>query len=116
MSNIDKQALPLRMRNYLETALKSGVKLLHLSIDELEGLLDELEAAEKRIAKMDVREEALRVVGVMSEAAFHRLEARQARFVALWPRPEIYSPRKRPEDGVIVYARTATANSIKGSE
>ena len=35
----DKQAL--RMRNYLDTALKSGVKLLHLSTDELEGLLDE---------------------------------------------------------------------------
>lgn len=36
---INKQAL--RMRNYLDTALKSGVKLLHLSTDELEGLLDE---------------------------------------------------------------------------
>jgi hypothetical protein len=74
MSNIDKQALLLRMRNYLETALKSGVKLLHLSIDELEGLLDELgnkeeqranwfqmaqklgddlDAAEKRIAELN---------------------------------------------------------------
>ncbi|EOH8092726.1 hypothetical protein ACMA55_000149 [Salmonella enterica subsp. enterica serovar Newport] len=39
MTALNKQAL--RMRNYLDTALKSGVKLLHLSTDELEGLLDE---------------------------------------------------------------------------
>lgn len=38
----DKQAL--RMRNYLDAAFKSGVKLLHLSTDELKGLLDELES------------------------------------------------------------------------
>lgn len=59
---------------------------------------------------------ALRAVGVMSEAAFHKLEKGGARFIALWPCPERYSPRKRPEDGVIVYARTASADSIKGSE
>ena len=41
MSNIDKQAQ--RMRNYLNTAVISGVKLLHLTTDELSGLLDELE-------------------------------------------------------------------------
>lgn len=41
MTALNKQAL--RMRNYLDTALKSGVKLLHLSTDELKGLLDELE-------------------------------------------------------------------------
>lgn len=39
MTAPNKQAL--RMRNYLDTALKSGGKLLHLSTDELEGLLDE---------------------------------------------------------------------------
>ncbi len=39
MTALNKQAL--RMRNYLDTALKSGVKLLHLSTDELEGLLNE---------------------------------------------------------------------------
>lgn len=81
MTALNKQAL--RMRNYLDTALKSGVKLLHLSTDELEGLLDEnlqlqrdkdsleavaiamrddmrearekLEAAEKRIAELEAR-------------------------------------------------------------
>ncbi|HFU1359324.1 TPA: hypothetical protein ACGQTY_002507 [Citrobacter farmeri] len=47
MSSIDK--LALRMRNYLDTAFKSGVKLLHLSTDELKGLLDELEAAEQEL-------------------------------------------------------------------
>lgn len=41
----DKQAL--RMRNYLNTAVISGVKLLHLTTDELSGLLDELEAAQQ---------------------------------------------------------------------
>lgn len=46
MSNIDKQAQ--RMRNYLNTAVISGVKLLHLTTDELSGLLDELEAAARQ--------------------------------------------------------------------
>ncbi len=49
MTALNKQAQ--RMRNYLDTALKSGVKLLHLSTDELEGLLDELEAAERRMSR-----------------------------------------------------------------
>lgn len=43
--------LTQRMRNYFNTAVISGVKLLHLTTDELSGLLDELEAAEKRIAE-----------------------------------------------------------------
>ncbi|HEQ2046431.1 TPA: ead/Ea22-like family protein [Raoultella ornithinolytica] len=66
-----------------------------------------------RIAELEREQEHLRVVGVMSEKAFHRLENRESRFIALWPRPEIYLPRKRPEDGVIVYARTAAAAGIK---
>ena len=57
--------------------------------------------------------ENLRAIGVMSEKAYHRLENRKSRFIALWPRPEIYLPRKRPEDGVIVYARTAATAGIK---
>lgn len=77
------------------------------------ALLDELESAEARIAELEAREEALRPVGVMSEKAFHRLERTDARFIALWPRPGIYLPRKRPEDGVIVYARTAGI-TVKG--
>ncbi|WP_423739816.1 ead/Ea22-like family protein, partial [Enterobacter hormaechei] len=71
------------------------------------ALLDELEAKDKRIAVLEAREKSLRTVGVMSQKAFQRLEGRESRFIALWPRPEINLPRKRPEDGVIVYARVA---------
>ncbi|MEB7611772.1 hypothetical protein NGC34_00265 [Klebsiella michiganensis] len=74
---------------------------------------EDLDAAEKRIAELERGYENLRPVGVMSEKAYHRLENRESRFIALWPRPEIYLPRKRPEDGVIVYARTAASAGIK---
>ena len=70
-------------------------------------------AAEKRIGELEREQEQLRPVGVMSEQAFHRLENSECRFIALWPRPGIFLPRKRPEDGVIVYARTAAAAGIK---
>lgn len=70
---------------------------------------EDLDAAEKRIAELELEREHLRPVGVMSEKAYHRLENRESRFIALWPRPGIYLPRKRPEDGVIVYACTAAA-------
>ncbi len=73
------------------------------------ALLDELEAKDQRIAELEAREKSLRTVGVMSQKAFQRLEGRESRFIALWPRPEIYLPRKRPGDGVIVYARVAGA-------
>ncbi|EPU1288983.1 hypothetical protein ACVUOJ_005463, partial [Klebsiella pneumoniae] len=68
---------------------------------------EDLDAAEKRIAELERGQEQLRPVGVMSEQAFHRLENCECRFIALWPRPGIFLSRKRPEDGVIVYARTA---------
>ena len=70
---------------------------------------EDLDAAEKRNAELEREHENLRPVGVMSEKAYHRLENRESRYIALWPRPEIYLPRKRPEDGVIVYARTTVA-------
>lgn len=69
------------------------------------ALLDELGAAEKRLVMLEMELSALRPVGVMSEAAFHRLENSVSRFIALWPRPGIYLPRKRPDDGVLVYAK-----------
>lgn len=72
-----------------------------------------LEAAESRIVELERKQETLRPVGVMSEKAFHRLENRESRFIALWPRPEIYLPRKRPDDGVIVYARTVAPSINK---
>ncbi|HGY2251475.1 TPA: ead/Ea22-like family protein [Klebsiella oxytoca] len=77
------------------------------------GLADFVDWQAKRIAELEREQEHLRPVGVMSEKAFHRLENRECRFIALWPRPGIFLPRKRPEDGVIVYARTAAAAGIK---
>ncbi|WP_260617883.1 hypothetical protein [Klebsiella oxytoca] len=68
---------------------------------------EDLDAAEKRNAELEREHENLRPVGVMSEKAYHRLENSESRFIALWPRPGIFLPRKRPDDGVIVYARTA---------
>ncbi|KLV66287.1 hypothetical protein [Citrobacter sp. MGH106] len=82
---------------------------------ESNGLHDRLREAEKRIGELERMESSLRPVGVMSQKAYHRLENRESRFIALWPRPEIYLPRKRPDDGVIVYARIANAGSgVKG--
>ncbi|MBV6264385.1 hypothetical protein KVP24_26660, partial [Klebsiella aerogenes] len=60
------------------------------------ALVEALEKAQRHIGELERKEEALRPVGVMSEKAYHRLENRESRFIALWPRPEIYLPRKRP--------------------
>ena len=76
-------------------------------------LVEALEKARLSIAELEREQEHLRPVGVMSEKAFYRLENSECRFIALWPRPGIFLPRKRPEDGVIVYARTAAAAGIK---
>ena len=73
----------------------------------------EIETLRQRIAELEREQEHLRPVGVMSEQAFHRLENSECRFIALWPRPGIFLQRKRPEDGVLVYARTAAAAGIK---
>ncbi|WP_233503909.1 hypothetical protein [Pseudocitrobacter sp. RIT415] len=81
-----------------------------------EKLGSELDIAEKRIAELERMESTLRAVGVMSQKAYCRLENRESRFIALWPRPEIYLPRKRPDDGVIVYARTAGIQVIEGEQ
>lgn len=116
MSNIDKQAVQA------VADLKAGYTLGHADVEIIQQmaldavtLLDELEAAEKRIAELEVREKSLRTVGVMSQKAYQRLEGRESRFIALWPRPEIYLPRKRPDDGVIVYARVAGAGKGEAS-
>lgn len=77
------------------------------------GITDHCEELQARIAELEREQEQLRPVGVMSEQAFHRLENRECRFIALWPRPGIFLSRNRPEDGVIVYARTAAAAGIK---
>ncbi|MDK1885855.1 hypothetical protein MKR03_06745 [Klebsiella sp. K5-210] len=85
---------------------------IQLMFTTKQGLSDLLEA-KNRIAELEREQEQLRQVGVMSEQAFHRLENRECRFIALWPRPGIFLPRKRPEDGVIVYARTVAAVGSK---
>lgn len=87
---------------------------LEAATDSLREHMAELNSAQARIAELERMESALRPVGVMSQAAYHRLENRESRFIALWPRPEIYLPRKRPDDGVIVYARTAGIQVIEG--
>ncbi|CAM6958445.1 hypothetical protein [Escherichia coli] len=63
-----------------------------------------------RIALASLEDEIkLLPVGVMSESAFYRLERSESRFIALWPRPGIFLPRPRPDDGVIVYAKVEGA-------
>lgn len=126
MNNIDKQVLreaaanakiageePVMPFDQRITALNDFMK--HCTPATVLALLDELEAAEKRIAELEAREKSLRTVGVMSQKAYQRLEGRESRFIALWPRPEIYLPRKRPDDGVIVYARVAGAGKGEAS-
>ena len=81
--------------------------------DKIDALVEALEKAQLSIAELEREQEHLRPVGVMSEKAFHRLENSECRFIALWPRPGIFLQRKRPEDGVLVYARTAAAAGIK---
>lgn len=76
-------------------------------------LVEALEKARLSIADLEREQEHLRPVGVMSEKAFYRLENSECRFIALWPRPGIFLPRKRPEDDVIVYARTAAPQEVK---
>ncbi|WP_230440577.1 hypothetical protein [Klebsiella pneumoniae] len=82
-------------------------------VTPLEGVRRMVADYRQRIAELEREQEQLRPVGVMSEKAFHRLENSECRFIALWPRPGIFLPRKRPEDGVLVYARTAAAAGIK---
>lgn len=92
----------------IDTLRQDKDKVIDMSKERISKLL-------ARVAELEVREESLRTVGVMSQKAFQRLEGRESRFIALWPRPEIYLPRKRPDDGVIVYARVAGAGKGEAS-
>ena len=103
-----KYANQHRLSRLIMEAKTDELRVLAAAVEcYTDELIAELEAAEKRIAELESEKSALRPVGVMSEKAFHRLEGSESRFIALWPRPGIYLPRKRPEDGVIVYARIA---------
>lgn len=99
----------LALLDELEAAEKRNAELVHNHRVHAARLIDERSQLKQRIAELEAREKSLRTVGVMSKKAFQRLEGRESRFIALWPRPEIYLPRKRPADGVIVYARVAGA-------
>lgn len=107
MSNIDKRDGQVQRYANFGVDMMEWADGGYVKYSDYVALLDELEAKDKRIAELEAREKSLRTVGVMSAKAFQRLEGRESRFIALWPRPEIYLPRKRPEDGVIVYARVA---------
>ncbi|WP_428845779.1 hypothetical protein [Klebsiella pneumoniae] len=97
----------------LVEALESEKRICATWRKTAEANSEKLEKAQQRIAELEREQEQLRPVGVMSEKAFHRFENSECRFIALWPRPGIFLPRKRPEDGVIVYARTAAAAGLK---
>ncbi|WP_227699378.1 MULTISPECIES: ead/Ea22-like family protein [unclassified Raoultella] len=105
--------------NYRALAALFGVNtpdlppLEHENVHYADAAEMEIAALRQRIAELEREQEHLRPVGVMSEQAFHRLENSECRFIALWPRPDIFLPRKRPEDGVIVYARIGAAAGIK---
>ncbi|QGU36922.1 hypothetical protein D8768_13745 [Enterobacter hormaechei] len=111
----DRIDLLERGNNEAARQINSWRRLAKQNIAEREKDVSELNIARKRIAELEAREKSLRTVGVMSQKAFQRLEGRESRFIALWPRPEIYLPRKRPDDGVIVYARVAGAGKGEAS-
>jgi len=106
-------------QNYRALAALFGVTtpdlppLEHENVHHADAAEMEIAALRQRIAELEHEQEHLRPVGVMSEKAFHRLENSECRFIALWPRPGIFLQRKRPADGVLVYARTAAATGIK---
>ncbi|EPL2250911.1 hypothetical protein WJC50_003734 [Klebsiella aerogenes] len=108
MTDITRLLASLKRRS--AHAKEFGHDVLFVKLEDLdalgEALGEALEKAQQRIGELEREEESFHPVGVMSEKAYHRQENRESRFIALWPRPEIYLPRKRPKDGVIVYART----------
>ncbi|EFQ6725462.1 ead/Ea22-like family protein [Salmonella enterica] len=86
--------------------------LEHENVHYADAAEVEITALRQRIAELEAEKAELRPVGLMSEKAFYRLEQSESRFIALWPRPGIYLPRKRPLDSVVVYARVVAAAGI----
>lgn len=86
--------------------------LEHENVHYADAAEVEITALRQRIAELEAEKAELRPVGVMSEKAFYRLEQSDSRFIALWPRPGIHLPRKRPLDSVVVYARVVAAAGI----
>ncbi|AVF01532.1 hypothetical protein [Klebsiella aerogenes] len=111
MTDITRLLASLKRRS--AHAKEFGDSITFVKLKDIDALVEALEKAQQRIGEFEREEESFRPVGVMSEKAYYRLENRESRFIALWPRPEIYLPRKRPEDGVIVYARTVAPSINK---
>ncbi|ECW7882070.1 ead/Ea22-like family protein [Salmonella enterica subsp. enterica] len=86
--------------------------LEHENVHYADAAEVEITALRQRIAELEAEKAELRPVGVMSEKSFYRLEKSESRFIALWPRPGIHLPRKRPLDSVVVYARVVAAAGI----
>ncbi|EIW9272306.1 hypothetical protein ACU769_003217 [Klebsiella variicola] len=115
-SNDELRQMAVEVEHYTDQLIEALEKAQGMEAywkTQCRGITDHCEELQARIAELEREQEQLRPVGVMSEKAFHRLENRNCRFIALWPRPGIFLQRKRPEDSVIVYARTAAAAGIK---
>ncbi|EPY7121553.1 MULTISPECIES: hypothetical protein [Klebsiella pneumoniae complex] len=115
-SNDELRQMAVEVEHYTDQLIEALEKAQGMEAywkTQCRGITDHCEELQACIAELEREQEHLRPVGVMSEKAFHRLENSECRFIALWPRPGIFLPRKRPEDGVIVYARTAAAAGIK---
>ncbi|HGK4034039.1 TPA: hypothetical protein ACJ2OW_005373 [Klebsiella pneumoniae] len=114
LTSVQKNANIHRLSRLIAYAPNDELRQMAVEVEHYtDQLIEALEKAQLSISELEREQEHLRPVGVMSEKAFHRLENSESRFIALWPRPGIFLPRKRPEDGVIVYARTAAAAGIK---
>ena len=115
-SNDELRQIAVEVEHYTDQLIEALEKAKGMEAywkTQCRGITDHCEELQARIAELEREQEQLRPVGVMSEQAFHRLENRECRFIALWPRPGTFLQRKRPEDGVLVYARTAAAAGIK---
>ncbi|EPQ2863675.1 hypothetical protein NRF49_000062 [Klebsiella variicola] len=115
-SNDELRQMAVEVEHYTDQLIEALEKAQGMEAywkTQCRGITDHCEELQARIAELEREQEQLRPVGVMSEKAFHRLENRNCRFIALWPRPGIFLQRKRPEDGVIVYALTVAAAGIK---
>ncbi|SSM81157.1 hypothetical protein [Klebsiella pneumoniae] len=115
-SNDELQQMAVEVEHYTDQLIEALEKAQRMEAywkTQCRGITDHCEELQARIAELEREQEHLRPVGVMSEKAFHRLENSECRFIALWPRPGIFLPRKRPADGVLVYVRTAAAAGIK---
>ncbi|NUL35091.1 hypothetical protein [Kosakonia sacchari] len=120
MTNNDEIALKLkeaadklkREQQRGALALAEGFDFISIATPEnILALLAERDADKKRIAELEAAASCkFMPVGVMSQSKFESLDNGDVRFIALWPRPCVPVRRKRPDDGVLVYAKVADIN------